>query len=157
LPRYVFQADIEASLPPQTLVQLTDDDGDGVPDAAVIGAIIEDAEAEAEGFVIGQYSKLPDGISSDRLFKLSVKEIVIAFLFRRHPEYVRTYGEHDRSDSMYKRAIERLNRIQNAEQQLPDVVQEDGFRPKNVGGIVYDSGRRMFIDNADGTSNAGDF
>lgn len=157
MPKYITQADLEASLPPQTLVQLTDDDGDGVADASVIGYIIEDAEAEVEGFLIGQYSKLPDGISTDRLFKLSCKEIAMSFLFRRHPEYVRTFGEHERSDNLYKRAIERLNRIQNAEQQLPDAVQEDGFRPKNVGGLIYDSGKRIFIDGTDGTFNGGDF
>lgn len=154
MPKYITQSDLEAALPPQTLVQLTDDDGDGVADSYVVSSIIEDAEAEVDGYLVGQY---PTELGVDRLVKLSCKEIAMAFLFRRHPEYVRSYGERERADSLYKRALERLDRIQNAEQSLPDIVNEDGIRPKNVGGIVSAGGPRLFVSNPDGTSNSGDF
>jgi hypothetical protein len=38
-------------------------------------------------------------------------------------------------------------------QMLPDVKR----KPANVGGIVYDRGRRVLVDDPNGQSNAGDF
>ena len=155
MPRWLTQADIEVALSPQTLVQLTDDDRDGIADAGVIAFVIEEAEAEVEGFLVGKVNL--DELATDRLLRLCALEFCISFLFRRHPEYVHTFGEHHRTNSLYKRAVDRMNRIQNADQQLPDLARYEAVKPRNVGGIVMDPGHRMFISNPDGSSNSGDF
>ena len=46
-------------------------------------------------------------------------------------------------------------RLQSAVLRIPDLTSQP--KPANVGGIVRDDGKRIFIDSADGTSNRGDF
>jgi hypothetical protein len=65
---------------------------------------------------------------------------------------VRTFGEAERANR-WQRGIELMERIANAVQMLPDVKR----KPANVGGIIYDRARRVLVDDADGTSNVGDF
>ena len=140
--------DLEDAVTASTLVQLTDDDRDGVADTRVVASVIEDAEAEAQSFLPGYYS-LSAIPGTDRLVRLAIRDFAISFLFRRHPEYVKTFGQGSRSDALYNRAVERCQRIQQGTQQLPDVKQ----RPKNSGSFLDVSGPRTIIDGFDGENN----
>ena len=53
---YITQTDIENRIGATILIQLTDDDGDGVADASVVNKAISDAEAEVNGYVGTRYS-----------------------------------------------------------------------------------------------------
>lgn len=53
---YSTQADLEKSLTPAQLVQLTDDDRDGVPDAAVITEAIAQADGIIDSYLATRYT-----------------------------------------------------------------------------------------------------
>lgn len=52
---YSTQADLEKSLSPAQLVQLTDDDRDGVPDAAIVAEAITNADATIDSYLAARY------------------------------------------------------------------------------------------------------
>jgi hypothetical protein len=147
---YIDSVDLEHALSPTTVAAIFDDDGDGVADPAPIAAVIDRAEAMVDSFVVTEQPVPVRG--RDRLLRHAALEFAIAFSFERHPEYVRTFGEAERANR-WQRGIELMERIANAVQMLPDVKR----KPANVGGIVYDRARRVVVDDADGTANAGDF
>ena len=53
---YIVQADLLADLPNDVLVQLTDDDKDGIPDTTVVNNAIDRAQSEVDGYVATKYS-----------------------------------------------------------------------------------------------------
>lgn len=53
---YVTITDLGEIVEPRLLVQLADDNGDGVADEAVIAKAITDAEGEVNGYLAGRYS-----------------------------------------------------------------------------------------------------
>ena len=73
-----------------------------------------------------------------------------ALAFERHPEYVKTFGDGPR-----KAAEAFLDRLIAARSYLADALSMT--KPNNVGGVVYNRGPRMTLDNTDGTPNSGDF
>jgi len=52
---YVTQAQVETNIPPDYLRQACDDDGDGVADAGVLAAILEQASKDADAPLAAQY------------------------------------------------------------------------------------------------------
>ena len=54
--KYISQAALELRLTPRTLAAIFDDTGDGVVNTAAVDAVIDDAEAEVEGLLGGQYA-----------------------------------------------------------------------------------------------------
>lgn len=149
--KYIDQAALEARLTPATLARLFDDQGTGVVNVAAVDAIIDDAEAEAEGLLEGDYA-FPLDEPNDRLMIKAVSDFAVSFSYDRAPEYVRTFAEQGRAEVLYKRAMARMLRIKSALQVLPDQP-AGSAAPLNVGGVVLDLGPRMMIANADGTSN----
>jgi len=161
--RYLTSADLIARINPTTFVAIFDDantnDPDDVNDVSVL-AVIHEAEAEVDSYLITQYPMpLPAlvGGAIDRLVKLAALDFAQALAWRRHPEYVRSFGESHRADDLEVRARARMLRIQEAIQQLPDQAELNGQRPRNVGGLVFDDGPRTIIPWPDGTDNGGDF
>ena len=65
--------------------------------------------------------------------RLSALDFAVAFLFERHPGTCET-ATPNRARSATKRGTERMYRIQQARQRLPDESQV--AKPKNVGGII---------------------
>lgn len=149
--KYIDQAALELRLTPATLARLFDDTGDGVVNTAAVDAVIDDAEAEVDGLLGGQYA-MPLGEPNDRLLKKSCLDFAVSFSYDRNPEYVRTFGEQARDTGLYKRARDRMLAIKSALQVLPDQP-AGAATPLNVGGVVVDTGPRMMIASSDGTSN----
>lgn len=153
--KYISQAALELRLTPRTLAAIFDDTGDGVVNTAAVDAVIDDAEAEVEGLLGGQYA-FPLGEPNDRLLIKSCIDFAVAFSYDRAPEYVRTFSEQARDTGLYKRARERVLAIKSAMAILPD--QPAGTAaPQNNGGAVIDQGPRMIIDSANGTRNGDGF
>lgn len=53
---YSTKSDIEKKLPPQQLIQLSDDDNDLLPDTGVIDEAIAGADSEIDGYVALRYT-----------------------------------------------------------------------------------------------------
>jgi phage gp36-like protein len=129
---YITDADVIAAIGETPLIAVSDDDNDGAPDPAVLAYAIESAEAEVESYLLGFYT-FPLTDPTDRLVRLSALDFAVAFLFERHPEYVRN-RDSKMGEIRYARAKERMYRIQQARQRLPDESQV--AKPKNLGGII---------------------
>jgi phage gp36-like protein len=158
--RYVSSDDLRDRLNPTTYLAIFDDDNAGEGSANPVQLVIDSAEGEVDSYLITENAlPLPalTGGKTDRLVKLCALDFAQALSYERHPEYARTFGEDAKKMSIWKRASERMGRIQAARQQLPDVVEQAGPKPANVGGIVYDSGPRTITNSLDGTDNGGDF
>lgn len=151
--KYIDQAALELRLTPRTLAAIFDDTGDGVVNTAAVDAVIDDAEAEAEGLLKPGIS-FPLEEPNDRLMIKSVLDFAVAFSYDRAPEYVRTFAEQARDTGLYKRALARLMRIKAVLAVLPDQPAPGAL---NNGGVVLDPGPRMMIQSSDGTVNNNGF
>ena len=152
--KYITKTDLENALSPATVFELFGDANNGTLNETAIEAVIEDAEAEVESFLIG-FVKLPLSATYDALIKRACKDFAMSFSFERHPEYVKCFGEEKRAER-WKRAVDRMVRIRTAAQRLPDNEAEAG-PPANVGGKVGaigqctrpDPPRRVFGNSGD--------
>lgn len=152
---YIQQSHLEGALSVATVIAACDDDRDGAADASVIAQIIENAEAEVDSFLFGYYT-VPLPAPIDRIVKLAALDFAISFLFRRHPEYVRTFGNEPRSMRLYENAVARMKSIQAGAQALPDTSATVG-RAKNIAKPMVNTEPRMSLPNSNGTGGTGDF
>lgn len=148
---YISQLDLENALSAQTIAQLYADDNTGAINTAAIDAVIDRAESMVDSYLIGFYA-YPLQAPFDRLVKNAALLFAEAYSFQRHPEYVRTYGENPRTAGKIREANELMRQIQSAVQKLPDQPAPE-TAPRNVGGIVVDTGPRLSIPSSDGTDN----
>lgn len=150
----ITSSDLQNALGLPTFTALFDDDNNGAADPTPVAAVIKRAHAKV-------ISRLPDTFTGpldplpspapDLLFNVEL-EYAIAFSYERKPEYVRQYGTPHGVD-LYARAERTMADVAASIERMPDFA----TKPSNVGGASYDTGNRILIDNADGTSNAGDF
>ena len=78
---YASLQDLEKRLAPQTLVELADDNGDGLADTAVVDAILEDASAQIDLFLAGRYSTPVE--SPPTMLRSLASDVAIHLLFSR--------------------------------------------------------------------------
>ena len=78
---YCTESDIEKQLPPANLIELSDDDGNGVADIGVVSQAIADADAEIDSYLSGRYT-MPFSPVPDRIRQISV-DIAIWNLYSR--------------------------------------------------------------------------
>lgn len=161
--RYISSADLINRLTPDTFVAIYDDENNNDPDNVnddAVQADIDAAEAEVDSWIIATYATpSPDlvGGAIDRLVRLAAVDYACSLAWRRHPEYVKQFGENPRADGLWHLAEARMKRIQEGMQQLPDVTEQGADRAANVGGPTFDDGNRIIIPDADGSDNMGDF
>lgn len=144
--KYIVDADLLAAIGEDPLNATADDDNDGTPDPTVLAQIIESAEAEVDSYLIGFYT-FPLTAPTDGLVRLSALDFAVAFLFERHPEYVRN-RDNKQGEARYTRAKERMYRIQQARQRLPEESQIQ--TPKNVGGLYTNTGPTFMLGCGNG-------
>ena len=101
---YIVQADLLADLPNDVLVQLTDDDKDGISDTTVVNNAIDRAQSEVDGYVATKYS-VPLASPSEFIKGLTAT-IAIYRLFGR-----RVGGIPDAWQTRYDNAIKSLRDI----------------------------------------------
>lgn len=153
---WIDQDTLTSALTPKVMLALFDDGNLGTPDAAAVQLVLDDAEAEVQSYLVGDYpNPLPVSAASDALLRRCALDFAICLSFERHPEYVRSIGEEQRKETRWDRACKRMARIQSAIQIPPTLSQ--AVQPANIGGIVTDNSKRIIIDGADGTFNGGDF
>ena len=81
---YAAKQDIENRLDPKHLIELADDDNDGVADAAVIEAALQDADSVIDSLLKVRYA-LPFSPAPALLTKLAA-DLAVASLFGRRRE-----------------------------------------------------------------------
>ncbi len=149
--QYIEQVNLERALSPKTVLAIFDDaPAKGRVNQEALAEVIERAEAEVDSWLVGIYTQ-PIAAPFDRLLKHAALDYAVAFSFERHPEYVRTFGEDQRAQR-WKRANDRMMRIRDGLQRLPDQPRA-ATAPKNSGALIYDKSARVMIDNADGREN----
>lgn len=160
--KYIDAAALELRLTTETYVQMFDDQNTGdranVDDAAV-QQVIDSAEGEVDSYLITiRAQPLPATLNPtvDRLVKTAALDFAESLCFQRHPEYVRQYGTKPNADGLWERAKDRMMRVRQGIQELPDVDKQAG-KPITIGGLVYDEGPRTIVTSADGTENGSGF
>lgn len=149
----LIQDNLENALNKATVLGLFDD-GDGVVNTTALQACITRGEQELVSFLMGEYgpAPLPTDLSNDPFLKSAALDFVTGFAVARRPEYSKQQG-FGTKDSYHTMAAARALRIVAATQRATTVVE----KPANVGGPVVDHSHRMYIQDADGRSNSGDF
>jgi len=153
--KYIHQVDLENALSPSTVAYIFTDPGSSQINASAVADVISRAEAEVDSWMLPEVEVgSPGFIQTDRLVRGCAVDFAICFAFERHPEYVRTFGEDPRTMSRWKRAVERMERVQAATQRLPD---QQAVKQQNVGGIYLDDSIRNCITSIDGRRNGAGF
>ncbi len=154
-PIWLTEKDIEDAINRATLLACFDD-GNGNFEASALASIIKQAEVEVMSW-LGDYGPPPfsaqtlAALGADYFLRSAALEYAKYFVFDRHPEYLRTSAtaQQDR----LKKCEERMERILDARQRPAQTTQPTTA----VGGATVDNGARIYVDNADGTTNSGDY
>lgn len=153
--KYITQLDVEHRLSAASVAYIFTDPGADTINAAALNGCIDDAEAEVESWLLGDIDITSESFNRvDRLLRRCAVDFFCCYAYERRPEYEKTFGEDPRGGSRWKRATQRMERIQASLQKLPD---QPSVKPANVGGIIRDDSARTCITSADGTANGDGF
>jgi phage gp36-like protein len=92
---YITLSDLEDRITQAVLTQILDDNVDGTPDENPLLRVIADAESYVEGFLRGNYDITVIralGRSAPNEVKRLCLDVAVAYLYDRHPEYIRADG-----------------------------------------------------------------
>jgi hypothetical protein len=158
VPIWLCRQDLVDATSTDIVIACCDDTGDGEPESRGVKSLIARAEGKVLSYLVVQIGPPPLSeaiiaqLRKDPLLGGVALEFAIAFMFDKHPEYVRSNRKDD-VDKRLNRAEAEMKRILDARQQPPTVAK----RPANVGGVSVDNGPRAYVDSADGTRNNGDY
>lgn len=160
---YIAIGQIVSAISPSTVLALADDDNTGDIDdpgvVAIVEEVIERAEGEVNSYLMRAYPKLTFPVIQSPLsvmLKQAALKFAIPFLYMRHPEYVKTYGDDVRGGmDAVQQARDFMDRLCTGRQFLFDVPAEP--KPSVIGGIFVANGPRTIIDGPNGCYNGGDF
>lgn len=158
---YITADDLRDALSPPTFLAIFDDDTSGqvADDRPAVVQVIRRAHSRVVSRLPDLYKTIPNvdpqvGPVPDLLFDAELA-YAVALSLQRHPEYARTFGEDTRVKQAFSQAEQIMTELQEAILRIADMPPEPA--PRNVGGIILNSGPRVMIDNPDGTPNSGDF
>lgn len=126
---YCTATDIENAITEEKLVQLTDDDKNGVPDAAVVEAAIADADTIIDAYYQAHYSA-STGVTS-KLKKYRSLDITIYRLYSRFGAIP------DAVEDRYQRAMEMLGFVAAGSLDDPDLTADDPNSDRVKSHIIY--------------------
>jgi len=152
---YWSQQDLERLCGAATVLACCDDDNTGAPDQGVIAELQEFSDATVDGRMAAQNptAKFPLTTPPPLVRKASLL-LAKAMMYDRRPEYVRIYGTGPQA-AADKFLDDMMEKPLYLEQANPDVIPP---QPATVtGGVAVDGSVRMYIPNADGSTNAGDY
>jgi hypothetical protein len=153
--KWLTQLDVENRLSASSVGYIFTDQGSNTLNVDALNACIDDAEAEVESWLLGDIDTTSTAFNrADRLIRRCAIDFFCVFAYERRPEYEKTFGEEPRTGGRWKRAQERMERIQASLQKLPD---QPSVKPVNSGGIIRDGGPRTCITSADGRQNGDGF
>lgn len=157
---WLTQQDLEAATSAKMVAACFDDDGNGSLNFPAIAAVIDRAEQEVMSYLVVELGPPPLSpaliaqLATDTFLKYAAVDFAVAYMFDRHPEYVRAKMQDDRARRL-KSAEDRMIRILEARQRPPTVPTP----PANVGGFSNDGANRLVTDSPGGPAggNAGDY
>lgn len=160
---YITLDSIVKAISPSTVIALCDDDNIGdinAPEIAdVVEEVIQRAEGQVNSYLMRAYPKLTFPIvqsPNSVMLKQAALMFAIPYMYMRHPEYVRQYGDDVRGGvQALDNAMAFMERLCTGQQFLFDVPAEP--KPSVVGGVFYAGGPRTIIDGPCGQINSGDF
>lgn len=152
---YWSQQDLERLCTATAVLACCDDNNTGAPDQDVLALLQELSDAMVDGRLAAQNPgvKFPLSDPPPLVRRASLLQGK-ALMYDRRPEYVRTYGTkpQEAADKFLDDLVEKPLYL---EQAPPDVVQAE---PATVtGGVAIDRSQRMYIPDADGRRNSGDY
>lgn len=136
---YCALADIQLLIPLAKIVELTDDDGNGIIDAGVVDQVIKDADSEIDVYCSAQYTTPFTAPVPDLIKRYSI-DISIYRLYSRRL----TRGVPDAVRQRYEDAIALLKRIADGLGSLP--VDESAASDSEVPRMKKTSSDRIFTD-----------
>lgn len=92
---YITLSDLEDRITQAVVTQILDDNVDGTPDENPLLRVIADSESYVEGFLRGNYDLTVIralGTSAPNEVKRLCLDVAVAYLYDRHPEYIRADG-----------------------------------------------------------------
>lgn len=140
---YCTQSDLEKVISPAELVQLTDDDRDGVADTGVVAEAIAKADGEIESYLASRYTVPLSPVPV--VIRAASEDIALWNLFSR-----RSIGNETR-EKRYKSAVSFLKDLAEGKATLgvtpaPAAAQEGGVE------TARDESERTFTMGHDGTA-----
>ena len=116
------------------------------------------AHATTTSFLPAIYATPPTTTPAvSQLLRDAELQFAVVYAYRRHPEYVKTYGA-EAGGSLWKEALETMERIQAGAQRVPSDDNPPEPKPENIGGSTAYDGPRIAITSIDGvTPNTGDW
>lgn len=155
-PIWLARRDLEAATSVRMVQECFEDDG--VFNEETIFITIRRGEAQVMSRLVVEFGPPPISAAKlkefacDDFLKFAALDYAVAYMFDKHPEYVRTAGMQKDRESRFKAADAQMDRFLNAEQQPSTLT-----RPANVGGVVVDGAHRLYTPDPNGRSNAGDY
>ena len=89
VPTYITQTDLENRISAESVKQYCDDDGDGNPDAAIVTALIQEASAWADAYLLDSFdiNIISTNLPQDPMFKGAVCDIALSLMGERRAEF----------------------------------------------------------------------
>lgn len=166
---YCTASDLVSALGKAPFMAIFDDDNTGdetaLKTSVQVLMVLQFAHAETASWLPDIYKAVPvetavDGTTPSaaisQLLRTAELGYAVAFSYRRHPEYARTYGAGP-DGSLFKECIDRMQRIVDAVQRVPKNDNPPEATPETLVAVTVDPGYRIMVNSPDGTSNAGDF
>jgi phage gp36-like protein len=116
---YISTSDLDEYLSPKALRQLTDDDGEGVRQEAIVTECIVGAEAEVNSILSKRYTVPLTGTIPAIVTEASV----VGTVYRLHARRMRIPTD---VKEMYERSLKTLEKIAEGDQDLDVAVTETG-------------------------------
>jgi hypothetical protein len=153
---YIAQSDLENATSPQTVLACFDD-GSGQINQNALNSVLARACGQVDSY-LARVFKPPFPVvqaPAPQMIQTAATDFAVAYMFERHPEYVKTYSE--KRAELWKRASAMMERICDGLQELPDYTAQP--KQRNIGGPIYTPAYepRTIIDARDGTYQGGDF
>lgn len=170
IPSYITAQDLVDSLSEPVYMAIYDDVATAnrttVDASTGVGTVLGRSCAWIESWLPDIYKKMPPSTGAagvpaggdliPRLMKDAQLQYAVILSYRRHPEYVKTYGATP-GGKLMEELKELMARIQSGTQRISPNDTPPEPTPQNVGGVAVADGARIAMSNPDGSSNLGDW
>lgn len=152
-----YQDLIDATSTDLAVACLNDDGNTPVADTHATKSVIARAEAKVLSY-LSEYGPPPfseailTDLGQDPFLGQCALNYAVAFMFDKHPEYVRE-GKASDVQKRLAYADAEMARVLESRQRPPQVKTP----PANVGGTVVDDAPRLYVDGPQGQKNNGDY
>jgi hypothetical protein len=161
---YATVQDLVDAISVDTFMAIFDDarigDLAAVMESTAVTLNLRRAHAQVASRMPALYSAIPaeqpDDAHVSDLLRDAELAFAVVYAYRRHPEYVRTFGAGP-NGPLWEEALDTVTRIQTTVARIAANDNPPQPLPANVGGLVLSSGPRMTTEDDNGNSLLGDF